>query len=32
MKDRMLFARLDKPDGVFAQDAKAIDIAVNALE
>ena len=31
-EDRMLFARLDKPDGAFAQDAKAIDIALKTLQ
>lgn len=31
-EDRMLFARFDEPDGAFAQDAKAIDIALKALK
>lgn len=31
-KDREGFAKTDDPDGVFAQDVEAIDIAVKALE
>ena len=31
-KDRESFAKNGEPDGVFAQDIKAIDIAVKALE
>ena len=31
-RDRESFAKTDEPNGIFAKDIKAIDIAVNALE